>query len=63
MEKVIDSSHDGAFLKSNLSMVEICLDAKILVEDSNSCTGEFIIYSLIEHQLRAGAELILIAAT
>jgi hypothetical protein len=28
------------------------IDLKILVEDSNSCTGEFAIYSLVELYMR-----------
>jgi hypothetical protein len=29
---------------------------KILIEDSNSCTGEWLVYSLIEHFIRSEDE-------
>ncbi len=42
------------------------LGMKILVEDSNSCTGEFVIYSLIEMFLRRTStpgNVVFVAAT
>ena len=41
---------------------DFCSDQRILVEDSNTCGGEFVVYSLLEQFLRKNYKVVFVAA-